>query len=146
MPCPLLPPPFALRRTRYVVLICGFVSPLVQHFPPSQGRDLVSWRLNMGIHQAKLDNLDNIALEHSLGTIRAAKTQLHLLTANNSTPTVLASQIRFCDVLLREIQAIRSGLEDRMRCRGVIRRRSVVARRIRSSRRAAASRAKRRSR
>jgi tRNA isopentenyl-2-thiomethyl-A-37 hydroxylase MiaE len=99
----------------------------------------------MGIHQAKLDNLDNMALQHSLGTIRAAKTQLDLLTASRSTPSVLVSQIRFCDVLLREIGVIRSSLEDRMTCRGVIHRRAVVARRIRSSRRAATPRARKRS-
>ena len=80
----------------------------------------------MGIHQARLDNPDNIALQHSLATIRAANTQLHLLTTSNSTPTVLVSQIRFCDGLLQEIRAIRSSLESRMRCRGVMRRRSAI--------------------
>src|SRR5258708_3947904 len=97
----------------------------------------------MGIHQARLDNLDNIALQHSLGTIRTAKTQLHLLTASNSTPTGLVSQIHLCDVLLGEIRAIRSSLEGRM-SRGMIRRRSVVARRTRSSRHLTVPQARRR--
>jgi hypothetical protein len=77
---------------------------------------------------------DDIALLHSLSIIQAAKTRLHLLTNGNSTPTVLVSQIRLCDVLLREIRIIRSCLDGRMRCRGMVRRRSVVARRIRCSR------------
>jgi hypothetical protein len=81
----------------------------------------------MEIHQAKLANN---ALLRSLGTIKAAKTRLHLLTAGNLTPTVLVSQIRLCDVLLREIRTIHSSLAGRMRCRGGMRRRSVVARRI----------------
>ena len=85
----------------------------------------------MEIHQAKLVNN---ALLHSLSTIQAAKIRLHLLTAGTSTPTVLVSQIRLCGVLLREIRVIRSSLERRMRCQGMIRRRSVVARRIRYSR------------
>jgi hypothetical protein len=81
----------------------------------------------MEIHRAD-------ALLHSLSTIQAAKTQFHLLTASNLTPTEVVSQIRLCDVLLREIRAIRCSLEGRMRCRGMIRRRSVVAKRNRSSR------------
>jgi len=87
----------------------------------------------MDIHQAKLVNN---ALLHSLSTIQAAKTRLHLLTADNSTPTVLVSRIRLCDVLLREIRVISSSLEGQMRSRGMIRlrRRSGVARRIRCSR------------
>jgi hypothetical protein len=51
----------------------------------------------MDIHQARLPS-DN-ALLHSLSTIQAARTQLHLLTASNSTPTALVSQVRLCDVL-----------------------------------------------
>jgi hypothetical protein len=82
----------------------------------------------MEIHRA-----DN-ALLHSLSAIQSAKTQFHLLTASNLTPTILVSQIRLCDVLLREIRSIRYSLEGRMRCRGMIRRRFVVARRNRSSR------------
>jgi hypothetical protein len=74
-------------------------------------------------------------LRHSLSTIQTAKTRLHSLATSNSTPTVLVSQIRLCDVLLGEIRAIRVSLEGRMRCRGSVRRRSVVARRNRSSKR-----------
>jgi hypothetical protein len=88
------------------------------------------------MHRAKLFNN---ALLHSLSTIQAAKTQFHLLTAGSSTPTVLVLQIGLCEVLLWEIRAIRCSLEERMRCRGVIRRRSVVARRNRSSRHVAVS-------
>jgi hypothetical protein len=42
------------------------------------GRHLVSWWLNMDIHQAKLPNN---ALLHLLSTIQAARAQLHLLAA-----------------------------------------------------------------
>jgi hypothetical protein len=86
----------------------------------------------MEIHRAEL--FTN-ALFHSLSTIQAAKTRFHLLTASNSTPTVLVSQIRLCDVLLGEIQAIQSRLEGRMGRRDSVRRRSVVARRNRNSKR-----------
>jgi hypothetical protein len=85
----------------------------------------------MEIHRAELSNN---ALLHSLSTIQAAKTQFHLSTASSLTPALLVSQIRLCDVLLGEIQAISCSLERRMRCRGVIRRRSEVARRNRSGR------------
>jgi hypothetical protein len=98
---------------------------------PPRGRDLLSWRLNMDIHQAGLH--DN-ALQHSLSTIEAAKTQFHLLTGGSPTPTALVWQIRLCDVLLGEIRAIRSSLERRMRCRGEIRRRPVAAKHSRSRR------------
>jgi hypothetical protein len=89
----------------------------------------------MEIHRAEVFNN---ALLHSLSTIQAAKTQFHLLTASSLTPTVLASQIRLCDVLLGEIRTISRSLEKRMACRGTTRRRSVVARRNRSSRHPAA--------
>src|SRR5258708_39539584 len=79
----------------------------------------------------------NDALLHSLSTIHAAKTRLHLLTSGTSTPSVLVSQIRLCDVLLREIRVIRSCLDGRMKCRGMLSRRPVVARRIRCGRLAA---------
>jgi hypothetical protein len=85
----------------------------------------------MEIHRVELFNN---ALQHSLSTIQAAKTQLHLLAASGVTLTVLVSKIRLCNVLLGEIRAIRCGLEGPMRCRGMIRRRSAVARRNRSSR------------
>jgi hypothetical protein len=86
----------------------------------------------MEIHRAEL--FTN-ALFHSLSTIQAAKARFHLLTTSNSTPTVLVSQIRLCDVLLGEIQAIHSRLEGRLGRRDSVRRRSVVARRSRSSKR-----------
>ena len=85
----------------------------------------------METHRAELHNN---ALLHSLSTIQAAKTQIHLLTARSLTPTVLISQIRLCDVLLREIRAISCRLERRMSPRSMIGRRSVVSRRNRRSR------------
>jgi hypothetical protein len=91
----------------------------------------------MEIHRAEISNN---ALLHSLSTIRAAKTQFHLLTASSLTPTVLVSQIRLCDVLLGEIRTISCSLEGRMKCRGMILRRSVIARRSHSSRHLAAPR------
>lgn len=66
----------------------------------------------MEIHRA---GIFNNKLLHSLSTIQAAKAHLRLLTASNSTPAVLVSQIGLCDVLLVEIHAIRSGLEGRLR-------------------------------
>jgi hypothetical protein len=78
--------------------------------------------------------LFNSALLRSLSIIQAAKTQFNLLTASNMTSTVLVSQIKLCDVLLREVRAIRCSLAGRMRYRGVVRPRSVVARRNSSSR------------
>jgi hypothetical protein len=86
--------------------------------------------LKMVIHGTKQFNN---ALLHSLSTIQSAKTQLQLLTASGLTPSLLVSQIRLYDVLLREIRIIRFGLEGRMRCRGMIRR-SGIARRNRNSR------------
>ena len=86
----------------------------------------------MEIHRAEQFNN---ALLHSLRTIQAAKTQLHLFTASSPTPTVLVSQIRLCDVLLGEIGAISCSLERRMKYRGMMRRRSLVAKRGRDSRR-----------
>jgi hypothetical protein len=85
----------------------------------------------MEIHRAEPFNN---ALLHSLGAIQAAKTKFHLLTASSSTPTVLVSQIRLCDVLLGEIRAISCSLETRIRSGGTIRRRFVVARRNRGGR------------
>jgi hypothetical protein len=89
----------------------------------------------MEIHRAEVSNN---ALLRSLSTIQAAKTQFQLLTASSLTPTVLASQIRLCDVLLGEIRTISCGLERRMRCRSTISRRPLVARRNRGSRHQAA--------
>jgi hypothetical protein len=50
------------------------------------------------------------AVWHSLSAIRHAHIQLHLLTGMRTSPTVLASQIELCDVLLVEISGIRSSL------------------------------------
>lgn len=79
--------------------------------------------------------LFNDELRHSLSTIQAAKTRLHMLTTSNSTPTVLATQIRLCDILLGEIRAIRSSMEGRLGRRRPVRRRPTFARRIRSGKR-----------
>ena len=92
--------------------------------------------LNMEMHRAELFE---DALLHSLSTIQAAKTQFHVLTARNSTRTVLVSQIGLCEVLLGEIRAIRCSLEERMRSRDIIRRRSVIAKRSDGSRHLAVS-------
>jgi hypothetical protein len=92
----------------------------------------------MVMHRAELFT---DALSHSLSTIQAAKTRFHLLTTGNSTPTILVSQIRLCDVLLGEIQAIQSHLEGRMECRDLVGRHPVAARRNRSSKRLAVRRA-----
>src|ERR1700738_1199938 len=83
----------------------------------------------MDIYQARLPS--DHELLHSLSTIQAARTHLHLLTASNSTPTALVLEIRLCDVLSGEIRAIHCSLAGRVRCRGVIRS-SVVAGPIRS--------------
>jgi hypothetical protein len=50
------------------------------------------------------------ALRSSLTAIKQAHDQLHFLTGMCTTPTVLASQIELCDVLLVEISGIRSSL------------------------------------
>jgi hypothetical protein len=82
------------------------------------------------------------ALFHSLSTIKEAKAQFHLLTASHSTTTVLVSQIRLCDVLLEEIQAIQYDLkgwmgrrDSRMACLNSVHRRPVFARRNRNNQR-----------
>jgi hypothetical protein len=80
----------------------------------------------MEIHQ---DGAFNNKLLHSLSTIQAAKTQLRLLAASNSTPTVLVSQIGLCDVLLGEIRAIRVSLEGGLGYRRAVRQSAVAAKR-----------------
>jgi hypothetical protein len=52
----------------------------------------------------------NGALWNSLSAIKQAHVQLHLLTGMRTSPTVLASQIELCEVLLDEISGIRSSL------------------------------------
>jgi hypothetical protein len=86
----------------------------------------------MKIYRAELFN--NKIL-HSLRKIQAARIRIHSLTASNSTPITLVSQIRFCDILLGEIQAIHSSLriEGPVGCRAANRRRPVVARHYRSN-------------
>lgn len=76
----------------------------------------------------------NHALSNSLKTIRAARTQFHLLTARGSTQAVLTSQIELCDVLLQEIQSISCDLEKRMSRGTATNRCAAVTRRTRSSR------------
>jgi hypothetical protein len=49
-------------------------------------------------------------LWNSLSTIKQAHVRLHLLTGARTSPTVLASQIELCDVLLLEISGISSNL------------------------------------
>lgn len=49
-------------------------------------------------------------LWNSLSAIKQAHVRLHLLTGVRTSPTVLASQIELCDVLLLEISGIRSNL------------------------------------
>jgi len=78
--------------------------------------------------------LFNHALSNSLQTIRAARTQFHLLTARGSTQAVLTLQIELCDVLLQEIRSISCGLEKRMTSRSATSRSSAATMRTRSIR------------
>jgi len=50
------------------------------------------------------------AVVHSLSAIRHAHGQLHRLTGMQTSPTVLASQIELCDLLLVEISGIHRSL------------------------------------
>lgn len=50
------------------------------------------------------------SLGNCLTAIKQAHDQLHLLSTMRASPTVLASQIELCDVLLFEISDIRSSL------------------------------------
>ena len=77
----------------------------------------------------------NSKIISSLDTIRLAKMRIHLLARRTSTPATLISQIKLCEVLLKEILTIRSNLKGRMEPRGSVSRRSFVAKRHRSSRR-----------
>jgi hypothetical protein len=52
----------------------------------------------------------NGALWNSLSAIKQAHLQLHLLTGMQISPSVLASQIELCDMLLGEISGIRTSL------------------------------------
>ena len=46
----------------------------------------------------------------SLNAIKQAQIQLHLLNGEGANPTVIASRIQLCDVLLGEISGIRTSL------------------------------------
>jgi hypothetical protein len=61
----------------------------------------------------KIDHINNSSdgtLRDSLGAIKHAQTKLRHLTRTCASPTVLASQIELCDVLLAEISGIHSSL------------------------------------
>jgi hypothetical protein len=61
------------------------------------------------------------ALHDSLSAIKQAHVQLHSLTGLCTTPTVLASRIELCDLLLVEISGIRSSLaKDLKHTRGAL--------------------------
>jgi hypothetical protein len=49
-------------------------------------------------------------LGNSLSAIKHAHNQLHILTGLRASPTLLASRIQLCDMLLVEIAGIRSSL------------------------------------
>jgi hypothetical protein len=59
---------------------------------------------------AHLNDHAAVAVWHSLSTIKHAQIQLRHLTGGCTSPTVLASQIELCEVLLAEISGIRSSL------------------------------------
>jgi len=61
----------------------------------------------------KIDHINdssNGILRDSLGAIKHAQTELRHLTRTGASPTVLASQIELCEVLLAEISGIHSSL------------------------------------
>jgi len=53
---------------------------------------------------------DDSGVGSCLTAIRQAQDRIHLLNGMRASPTVLASQIELCDVLLVEISDIRSSL------------------------------------
>jgi len=62
---------------------------------------------------SKIDHVHNSSdgtLRGSLGAIKHAQTQLRHLTRACASPTVLASQIELCEVLLAEISGIHISL------------------------------------
>jgi hypothetical protein len=77
------------------------------HLLPARGGVQLGWRADMEIHYTDRTNL---GLLRSLSAIHDAKTQYYSIKASASTPTVLLSKIKLCDVLLREIHAIRNSL------------------------------------
>jgi hypothetical protein len=57
-----------------------------------------------------INNSSNGALRDSLSAIKHAQIQLRHLTHTCASPTVLASQIELCEVLLAEISGVHSSL------------------------------------
>ena len=57
-----------------------------------------------------INGSSNGAVRDSLSAIRHAQIQLRHLTHTRASPTVLASQIELCEVLLAEISGIHSSL------------------------------------
>jgi len=82
----------------------------------------------------QVNKLNDHSVSHSLGALKAAKSELYLLTAGNSTPSALIAQIRLCDVLLGEIRTIGACLANHLYRQGLIRHRFVVAGRPRAGR------------
>jgi hypothetical protein len=61
----------------------------------------------------KIDNLrrvEVVPIERSLGTLKDAHFRLEILKNTPASPTVLASQIHICDLILQEIVDIRKRL------------------------------------
>ena len=67
----------------------------------------------MGVH--RVEKPSDIALLHSLRTIKAAKLKLYSLTERNPTRSALTSRIILCDVVLAEIRMIGVRLGTRKR-------------------------------
>ncbi|WP_246740073.1 hypothetical protein [Bradyrhizobium aeschynomenes] len=53
------------------------------------------------------------AVQKSLKTMQAARSRLHVLSSEPSTPAVLISQIELCDLLLDELRSISCSVEKR---------------------------------
>jgi hypothetical protein len=78
-------------------------------FASCPGEVQPGWRANMETHYMDRRNL---GLLRSLSVIHDAKTQYNSIKASASTPTILLSKIKLCDVLLQEIRAIHSNLAE----------------------------------
>jgi hypothetical protein len=83
----------------------------------------------------QVNKLNDHSLSDSLGTLKAAKSQLFLLMAENSTPSALITQIRLCDVLLGEIRTIGACLANGLSRQDLMRLRFVFSDRPRAVRR-----------
>jgi len=71
----------------------------------------------------KIDHINNSSdgtLRDSLGAIKHAQTKLRHLTRTCASPTVLASQIELCDVLLAEISGIHNNFSSIVRTFGSV--------------------------